>query len=208
LIFSVISMVEATGQTVAVAEIVGQPLDMRQDVPKTIRGDALMSLLGGFLGTSMIITSGENIGIVRATGVRSRYVTAAAGAMLVLIAVCAPVGRLANAIPTPVVGGTAMVVFAIIGTMGIDMLRQVDLRERGHMYTLAAGLTMGLLPILVPGLYSKFSPNLQVVLGNGLAMGAITAAVVHQLFRARKPEAAIAQPHPQTHPEVQPVHTP
>jgi uracil-xanthine permease len=208
LIFSVISMVEATGQTVAVAEIVGQPLDMRQDVPKTIRGDALMSLLGGFLGTSMIITSGENIGIVRATGVRSRYVTAVAGLMLVLIAVCAPVGRLANAIPTPVVGGTAMVVFAIIGTMGIDMLRQVDLRERGHMYTLAAGLTMGLLPILVPGLYSKFSPNLQVVLGNGLAMGAITAAVVHQLFRARKPEAAIAQSHPQTHPEVQPVHTP
>jgi uracil-xanthine permease len=208
LIFSVISMVEATGQTVAVAEIVGQPLDMRQDVPKTIRGDALMSLLGGFLGTSMIITSGENIGIVRATGVRSRYVTAVAGLMLVLIAVCAPVGRLANAIPTPVVGGTAMVVFAIIGTMGIDMLRQVDLRERGHMYTLAAGLTMGLLPILVPGLYSKFSPNLQVVLGNGLAMGAITAAVVHQLFRARKPEAAIAQSHPQTHPEVQPAHTP
>lgn len=207
LIFSVISMVEATGQTVAVAEIVGQPLEMRRDVPKTIRGDALMSLLGGFLGTSMIITSGENIGIVRATGVRSRYVTAVAGVMLVLIAVCAPVGRLANAIPTPVVGGTAMVVFAIIGTMGIDMLRQVDLRERGHMYTLAAGLTMGLLPILVPGLYSKFSPNLQVVLGNGLAMGAITAAVVHQLFRLRKPEAEAVQSHSQSHPDIQPVQT-
>jgi xanthine/uracil permease len=166
-----------------------------------------MSLLGGFLGTSMIITSGENIGIVRATGVRSRYVTAVAGVMLVLIAVCAPVGRLANAIPTPVVGGTAMVVFAIIGTMGIDMLRQVDLRERGHMYTLAAGLTMGLLPILVPGLYSKFSPNLQVVLGNGLAMGAITAAVVHQLFRLRKPEAEVVQSHSQSHPDIQPVQT-
>ena len=36
-----------------------------------------MSLAGGFFGTSMIITSGENIGIVRATNVRSRYVTAA-----------------------------------------------------------------------------------------------------------------------------------
>lgn len=208
LIFSVISMVEATGQTVAVAEIVGQPLDMPRDVPKTIRGDALMSLLGGLLGTSMIITSGENIGIVRATGVRSRYVTAAAGVLLVLVAVCAPLGRLANAIPTPVVGGTAMVVFAIIGTMGIDMLRQVDLRDRGHMYTLAAGLTMGLLPILVPGLYGKFPPNLQVVLGNGLAMGAITAAVINQLFQARKPQQAAAASLPKTQPDVQPAQTP
>jgi len=31
-----------------------------------VRGDALVSLLGGLFGTSMIITSGENIGIVRA----------------------------------------------------------------------------------------------------------------------------------------------
>jgi uracil-xanthine permease len=205
LIFGVISMVEATGQTVAVAEIVGQPLDMRRDVPKTIRGDALMSLLGGFLGTSMVITSGENIGIVRATGVRSRYVTATAGALLVLVAVCAPLGRLANAIPSPVVGGTAMVVFAIIGTMGIDMLRQVDLRERGHMYTLAAGLTMGLLPILVPGLYSKFPADLQVVLGNGLAMGSLTAVLVNLLFQARRPEAQAACNPPNTPAAVQPA---
>lgn len=104
----------------------------------------------------MIITSGENIGIVRATNVRSRYVTAAAGVILILIALSAPLGRLASAIPSAVVGGTAMVVFAIIGTMGIDMLRKVDLHERGNMFVLAGALTMGLLPIVVPGLYSRF----------------------------------------------------
>jgi uracil-xanthine permease len=186
LIFSVISMVEATGQTIAVAEIVGKDIVPREDVPKTIRGDALMSLVGGLLGTSMIITSGENIGIVRATGVRSRYVTAVAGLLLVAIALFAPLGRLAAAIPAPVVGGTAMVVFAIIGTMGIDMLRQVDLRERGAMFTLAAGLVMGLLPIVVPGLYSKFPANAQIVLGNGLAMGALTAIFMNILFTMTK----------------------
>jgi uracil-xanthine permease len=195
LIFSIISMVEATGQTVAVAEIVGKDIDMRQDVPKTIRGDALMSLLGGLLGTSMIVTSGENIGIVRATNVRSRYVTASAGLLLMLVALCAPLGRLASAIPAPVVGGTAMVVFAIIGTMGIDMLRQVDLRERGHMFTLAAALVMGLLPILVPGLYSKFPVNAQVLLGNGLAMGAMTAVFMNLLFTSTRPRAS-ADPSP------------
>lgn len=182
LVFSVISMVEATGQTIAVAEAVDKPIDARTEVPKTVRGDALMSLVGGLLGTSMIITSGENIGIVRATGVRSRYVTATAGIILIVIAIVAPFGRIANAIPAPVVGGTALIVFAIIGTMGIDMLRQVNLRERSGMFILAGALTMGLLPILVPGLYSRFPANLQLVLGNGLAMGSLTAVVLNLVF--------------------------
>jgi uracil-xanthine permease len=189
LIFSVISMVEATGQTVAVADVVGRKIDPRDAVPRTIRGDALVSLAGGFFGTSMIITSGENIGIVRATNVRSRYVTATAGAILVLVALSAPLGRLASAIPSAVVGGTAMVVFAIIGTMGIDMLRKVDLHERGNMFVLAGALTMGLLPIVVPGLYSRFPDMLQLVLGNGLAMGSITAVLLNVFFN-RAPETS------------------
>jgi xanthine/uracil permease len=178
----VISMAEATGQTVAVAEVVGKEIDPRDVVPKTIRGDALMSLIGGLFGTSLIITSGENIGIVRATGIKSRYVTALAGVILIAIALLAPLGRLANAIPAAVVGGTAMVVFAIIGTMGIDMLRRVDLRGHGNMFVLASALTMGLLPIVVPGMYSKFPPNLQILLGNGLAMGVLTAVLMNVLF--------------------------
>lgn len=182
LIFSVISMAEATGQTVAIAEVVGKEIDIRDQVPRTIRGDALMSLLGGIFGTSLIITSSENIGIVQATGVRSRYVTAAAGVFLVIIALCAPLARLASVIPAPVVGGTALIVFAIIGVMGVNLLRAVELREHANMYILAAALTMGLLPILVPGLYSKFPSSLQVVLGNGLAMGAMTAVLVNILF--------------------------
>ena len=182
LVFAVISMVEATGQTIAVAEAVDKQIDPRIDVPKTIRGDALMSFVGGMLGTSMIITSGENIGIVRATGVRSRYVTAMAGVILLAISVIAPIGRFANAIPTPVVGGTALIVFAIIGTMGIDMLRQVNLREHSGMFILAGALTMGLLPILVPGMYSRFPANLQLLLSNGLAMGSITAVLLNLLF--------------------------
>ncbi|KAK49318.1 uracil-xanthine permease [Caballeronia sp. EK] len=182
IIFSVISMAEATGQTVAIAEVVGKEIDPQTEVPKTIRGDALMSVLGGLFGTSLIITSSENIGIVQATGVRSRFVTAAAGVLLVVIALLAPLGRLANAIPAPVVGGTALIVFSIIGVMGINLLRQVELRSRANMYTLAAALTMGVLPIVVPGVYSRFPAALQIVLGNGLAMGALTAVLVNALF--------------------------
>jgi len=167
---------------VAIAEVVGKEIDARADVPKTIRADALASLLGACLGTSLIITSGENIGIVRATGIRSRYVTAASGGILIVLALFAPLGRLVNAIPGPVVGGTAIIVFCIIAAMGIDMLRKVDLGDHGNLFTLAAGIAMGLLPILVPGIYSKFPQGVQMVMGNGLAAGTLTAVILNIAF--------------------------
>lgn len=188
IIFSIISMAEATGQTIATAEIVDRKGDAHAIVPRTIRGDAVASILGGLFGTSLIITSGENVGIVRATGVRSRFVTAMAGVILVVIALIAPVSRLASVLPGPVVGGTAVIVFSIIGVIGIHVLSRVDLREHGAMFTLASGLAMGLMPILVPGVYSQFPHWSQMILGNGLAMGTITAAVVNAFFQVSAPK--------------------
>lgn len=182
MVFSIVSMVEATGQTIAIGDAVGKPIDEQRDVPRTIRGDALTSLLGGLFGTSLIITSGENIGIVRATGVRSRFVTAVSGGILVVFGLLAPVSSLIAAIPEAVVGGTGLIVFCIVGTMGIDMLRKVDLREHANMYIVAVALAVGLLPILVPGIYASVPANIRILVGNGVAMGAITAALMNFLF--------------------------
>ena len=190
ILFSVISMAEATSQTVAISEVVGRPVNRRRDVPRTIMGDALMSFIGGCLGTSLIITSGENVGIVRATGVRSRFVTATCGALLVGLALLPPLARLINAIPPPVIGGTAIIVFSIICGMGIDILRRVDLHVPGNLFTLAIALAIGLLPILVPGLYGQFPTTLQIILGNGLATGTLVALAFNQLFNRPTPTAA------------------
>jgi xanthine/uracil permease len=102
--------------------------------------------------------------------------------MLVVLAVLLPLARLVAVIPAPVVGGTAIVVFSIICGMGIDILRRVDLHVPGNLFTLAVALSIGLLPILVPGLYGQFPPNLQIILGNGLAMGTVAAVIFNQVF--------------------------
>ncbi|MNF62401.1 Uric acid transporter UacT [compost metagenome] len=195
MLFCLVSMVEATGQTVAISEAVDKPLDITRDVTRTIRGDALASILGGFMGTSLIITSGENIGVIRATHVRSRYVTAVSGVLLLLFALLAPLARLISGVPEAVVGGTSLIVFAIVGTMGIDMLRKVDLRQHGNMYVVSVALAVGLLPILVPGVYSHFPKGLAGLLGNGVAMGAVTAAVMNFFFHCvgRQANAADAK---------------
>ncbi|MBL3963170.1 uracil-xanthine permease [Burkholderia sp. KCJ3K979] len=184
LIFTAISMAEATAQTVAVGETCGKSISLPRDVPKTIRGDALASLAGALFGTPLIVTSAENIGVVQTTGVRSRYVTAAAGAILIVIALFAPLARLAYAIPAAVVGGTALVVFAMIGVMGIRLLAGVDLHARANQYTLAAALVVGLAPILVPNLYRHFGAPVQIVLGNGMAGGTLAAIATQLAFTA------------------------
>jgi len=193
MLFCLVSMVEATGQTVAISEAVDKPLDVDRDVVRTIRADALTSILGGFMGTSLIITSGENIGVIRATQVRSRYVTAVSGVLLLLFAVLAPLGRLIEGVPEAVVGGTSLIVFAIVGTMGIDMLRKVDMRSHGNLYVVSIALAVGLLPILVPGVYSQFPSGLAGLLGNGVAMGALTAAVMNFLFHCTGAQASPAE---------------
>ncbi|MFD3695369.1 uracil-xanthine permease family protein [Streptomyces sp. NPDC058646] len=187
MLYSLASMAEATGQTVINAEAVGKEIDKRTDVPKTVRGDALTSLFGGFFGLPLMVTSGENIGIVRVTGVRSRFVTAAAGVVLIVIGFLAPVTRAISVIPAAVVGGTAMVVFAVITVLGVQMLGRSDLDQHTRTFICAVALALGLLPILVPGVYAGFPPNVRILLESGVAVGATVAAVLNILFHHVRP---------------------
>lgn len=182
LVYSLASMAEATGQTVINSEAVGKEPDARRDAPRTIRGDAVISFAGGFFGLPLMVTSGENIGIVRLTGVRSRYVTVAAGLVLIVTGFLAPVARLVSAVPAPVIGGTAMVVFGVITVLGVQMLGRSRLDDHTNVFIVAVALALGLLPILVPGVYGALPPNARILLESGVAVGACTAAVLHALF--------------------------
>ncbi|WP_422397060.1 uracil-xanthine permease family protein [Streptomyces gobiensis] len=187
MLYSIASMAEATGQTVINAEAVGKKIEPDKDVPKTIRGDAVTSTLGGFFGLPLMVTSGENIGIVRVTGVRSRFVTVAAGLVLILIGFAAPITRAISAVPSAVVGGTAMVVFAVITVLGVQMLARCDLHDQANTFIIATALALGLLPILVPGVYEAFPPNARILLESGVAVGATVAAVLNILFHHVRP---------------------
>lgn len=190
MLYSLASMAEATGQTVVNAEAVGKEIDRRTAVPSTIRGDALTSLFGGFFGLPLMVTSGENIGIVRVTGVRSRFVTAAAGTVLIAIGFLAPVTHAISVVPSAVVGGTAMVVFAVITVLGVQMLGRADLDRHTNTFICAVALALGLLPILVPGVYAGFPPSLRILLESGVAVGAFVAAVLNILFHHIRPGVA------------------
>lgn len=181
LVWSLASMAEATGQTMINGEIVGREVIATRDVPRVIRSDGIISIIGGLFGTPAMVTSGENIGIVRASGVRSRYVTAAAGLLLILIGFT-PLARILNGIPSAVVGGTAVVVFAIISVLGIQMLARVDFTQTGNLVTCTLALALGLLPVLIPGMYHGLPASVRAIIGSGVAMSALVAVLLNLLF--------------------------
>ncbi|WP_407285908.1 uracil-xanthine permease family protein [Streptomyces sp. BP-8] len=183
MVFALASLAEATGQTVLNSEAVGRTPDPARDVPRTARADALTSLGAGLLGGAVMVTSAENIGIVQLTGVRSRFVTAAAGALLVLCGLLAPVTRLLAALPAPVVGGASLVIYAVIAAMGVDMLRRTALADPGAVTVVALTLLAGLLPLLSPQLYEPLPAWARALFGNGVPAAALTAVALSALFR-------------------------
>lgn len=186
LIFAIGAMAEATGQTVLNAEAVGKRLDFRRDVGGTIRGDVVTSILAGLLGGPIMVTSGENIGIVRISAVRSRFITLGTGVLLALIAFLAPVARLVNAVPAAVIAGTGVVVFAMIIALGIRMLAQVDLGRDDNLLVATLALVAGLIPVVTPKIYSELPSGLKLVLGSGVTMATLIGVLANLLFRGRR----------------------
>lgn len=186
LVFSIGSMAEATGQTMLNADIVGKKIDRSRTIAGTVRGDALTSLFAAPFGGQTMLTSGENIGIVRATGVTSRYVTALAGVLLVLIAVLGPVADVIQSIPEPVIGGTAVYAFTMIIVSGLRMFRTIDMNDDRNFLVATAGFAAGLLPILTPGLYAGLPADLRLLLGNGVTMSALVGMLVAGLLLLRR----------------------
>ena len=175
-------MAEATGQTSINAEAVGARIDLAKTAPKTIRADALVSFAGSFFGMPLMVTSGENVGIVRMTGVKSRYVTVAAGIILIAAGLFAPLVQLITIIPDAVVGGTAVVVFGVIVVLGIQMLGRIDLHDHATMVIVAVSIGLGLMPVLLANPYVAAPAPLRMILENAVAMSAFTAVILNALF--------------------------
>ncbi|MET9495969.1 solute carrier family 23 protein [Streptomyces sp. NPDC006552] len=194
LVFALASLAEATGQTVLNSEAVGRAPDPGRDVPRIARADALVSLGSGVFGTSLMVTSAENIGIVQLTGVRSRFVTAGAGVLLVLCGLLTPLTRLLAAVPGPVVGAAGLVIYAVIAVMGFGMLSRTDLNNGTDSVVIALALVIGMLPIVAPEIYAELPSWARTLFGSGVAAGALAAVALSAVFRAVGPGPDLTAP--------------
>jgi xanthine/uracil permease len=176
-----ITMVETTGDVYAAGEIVGKPVD-RDDIARAIRADGLATTLGGVMNSFPYTCFAENVGLVRMTQVRSRWVIAAAGVIMIVLGSLPKAAAIVAGIPHPVLGGAALAMFAAVAVVGIQTLAKVDFNDHGNAVVVGTSLGLAMLCTAQPFVVGAVPPWLSILFGSGITLGALSAIVLNAIF--------------------------
>lgn len=185
LVIVFVLMVEGAGQGLAVGEVVGKPVGPK-DIAALLRVDGLMTAISGVFNGFVYTTFGQNIGLIALTGVRSRFPVAVGGVILFVLGFVQPVGRVAAAIPQPVVGAAAIVTFGALTVAGIQILARVDFARSSNLMIVMLSLGVGLIPAYAPSFYHQLPAFAEMFFKSGVATGTILALVLNVVFHARR----------------------
>ncbi|BBU30757.1 xanthine/uracil permease [Burkholderia sp. THE68] len=145
-------------------------------------GVALGSVVAAMWGGFSTIAYPDNIGILRATRVGSRFVTLTAGIFLIMLGGCVKFDMLLVVVPIPVISAAATLLFGVVFMHGVHMLAQVEWDDRR---LIATGLSflIGLGGLFVsPDVMRAMPLMLQLVLQQPVISGGLTLVVLHALL--------------------------
>jgi xanthine/uracil permease len=104
-------------------------------------------LLGGIFHT-FPYTSSQDVGPVGITGVRSRRVTVAGGAIMLCLGLLPKMSALVEAVPQVVLGRAALVMFGMVAATSARILSAVDVRtNRFNLFIVANAVSFGMIPL-------------------------------------------------------------
>ncbi|MFD7290470.1 nucleobase:cation symporter-2 family protein [Streptomyces sp. NPDC059863] len=176
-----VCMTESTADMLALGRIVGRPADART-IEGGLRADTLGSAISPLFNGFMCSAFAQNIGLVAMTKVRSRFVVAAGGGILVLLGLCPVLASVIALVPLPVLGGAGIVLFGSVAASGIQTLAAAALERGENALIVAAAVGVGLIPIAAPDFYHAFPEDLLVVLDSGISTGCVVAIVLNLAF--------------------------
>ena len=186
IVVMLITAVETTGDVYATGQIVEKPIS-RTDIASALRADGLATLLGGIMNSFPYTCFAENVGLVRLTRIKSRWVVATAGGIMILLGLLPKAGALVAAVPSSVLGGAALVMFGTVAAVGIQTLGRVDFNNHRNVIVVAVSIGIALIPVGTPqvnntsAFFSQMPTNVQTFLNSGITAGSI-AAILLNLF--------------------------
>ena len=194
IIVMAVTAVETTGDVFATGEVVGKRIAPR-DIANALRADGLSTLLGGVLNSFPYTCFAQNVGLVRLTRVSSRWVVTTAGVFMIILGLLPKAAAIVAAIPSPVIGGASLAMFANVAVVGIQTLAKVDLRDDRNAVIVSTSIGLALLVTLKPGIVSVMPSWLQIIFGSGVTIGSLTAIILNILFfhigRQASPDVAV-----------------
>ncbi|MET3134377.1 xanthine permease [Oxalobacteraceae bacterium GrIS 1.11] len=178
----VVVMIESLGMFLALGELTGKRL-AQADLARGLRADGLGTLLGGIFNTFPYTSFSQNIGLVGVSGVRSRWVCVAAGAILIVMGVLPKLAQAAKAIPSSVLGGAALVMFGMVAATGIRILAGVNyMNQRNNLFVVALALGFGMLPLAAENYAQHLPKALAPLMHSGIVLAALAAVLLNLYF--------------------------
>jgi OHCU decarboxylase len=193
IVVMLITAVETTGDVFATGEIVEKRI-VSGDIARALRADGLATTLGGILNSFPYTCFAENVGLVRLTRIKSRYVVASAGVIMILLGLIPKAGAIVAGIPAPVLGGAAIAMFATVAVVGIQTLTRVDFHDHRNVVIVSTSLGLAMYVTAVPDVAKAVPEWAQIIFGSGITLGSITAIllnlVFHHIGKGRGPAVA------------------
>ena len=195
IIVMAVTAVETTGDVFATGEVVGKRIAPR-DIANALRADGLSTLLGGVLNSFPYTCFAQNVGLVRLTRVKSRWVVTAAGVFMIILGLLPKAAAIVAAIPSPVIGGASLAMFANVAVVGIQTLAKVDLRDNRNAVIVSTSIGLALLVTFRKEDIVMAMPSwLQIIFASGVTIGSLTAIILNILFfhigRQASPDVAV-----------------
>ncbi|WP_283615835.1 uracil-xanthine permease family protein [Mycolicibacterium poriferae] len=172
---AVIALVaENIGHVKSVAQMTRTDLDPLMG--RALAADGVATTLAGLGGGSATTTYAENIGVMAATRIYSTAAYWVAALVAIGLALCPKVGAVISAVPAGVLGGATVVLYGLVGIVGIRiwLTNHVDFALPINQMTAAIPLVIGIADFVwAPGPL-KFT---------GIALGSIAALLVYHGMR-------------------------
>lgn len=176
-----VTLVETSADILAVGEIIDTKVDSKR-LGNGLRADMASSILAPIFGSFTQSAFAQNVGLVAVTGVKSRYVVATGGVILVVLGLLPIMGRIIAAVPTPVLGGAGIVLFGTVAASGIRTLSKVNYKNNVNLIIVAASLGFGMIPIAAPSFYHQFPNWFETIFHSGISSAAIMAILLNLIF--------------------------
>lgn len=191
LVIYLVTSLEAIGDITATSKVSREPVEgplWMQRIKGGVLVNGANSLLAGLFNTFPSSVFAQNNGVIQLTGIASRHVGLWIAAILVLLGLFPAVAGVIQAVPEPVLGGAAMVMFGAVAASGINILASVEL-DRRALLIIAVSLALGLGISQVPEFLAHMPAGLRAMLESGVATGGLCALLMNW-FLPETPKAA------------------
>jgi len=181
-IVMIVVMIESTGMFLALGEMTERKIDQAA-IARGLRADGVGTILGGIFNTFPYTSFSQNVGLVGVTGIRSRWVTATGGVIMLALGLLPKMAALVEALPLVVLGGAGLVMFGMVAATGARILTNVDFKtNRFNLFIVALSVGFGMIPLVAPNFFRNTPDALHPLLDSGILLAAIASVLLNLFF--------------------------